>query len=474
MCRASWIIALVIALTACFRPHYKQPFVEIPSSWRIEADEASTLCNLEWWKQFEDPVLNELIELALKNNQDLQLAISRVFEFYAKLGVTNAALYPEIDGNFIYNRTESSIAIPLPPPQSLRVSDDFQGFLSFSWEADFWGRIRSASEASYADFLSQIEARRGVVVTVVSSVANGYIFLRQLDAQLAISKKTMHSRTESLQLAIDRFELGETSQIEVKQAEAEVEAAAIRVIQFEREVHIQENLLSVLLGENPRCIERGIAIEKFHYPITIPAGLPSDLLIRRPDIARAENDLIAANARISEARALLYPQIQLTGYYGSESDELSEFLTNPAKIWQYGFDAVQSIFDAGKRIYLVWEAKARFEQALHSYKQTILNAFREVDDALIRYKKNKELVFEHQKQVEVLGDYLRLARLRYDEGEIDYLNVLDAERSLFDAELEQAAAQADSFAAIVDLYTALGGGWVDDSDSLVISEDLCE
>jgi outer membrane protein, multidrug efflux system len=452
-----WSLSYLIILTGCLRPHYTPQYVRVPEQWRIEADEGSTLCNQRWWEQFQDIVLDGLIETALRNNQDLQIAISRVFEYYARLGVTHAALYPTVNGNASYTRTQSSLVTLGSPPENMRINNNFRAYVSLAWELDFWGRLRSASDAAYADLLRQVEIRRGVVVSVVASVARAYITLRALDLQLEISKKTLQTRLDSLRLAQSRFELGETSEIEVKQAESEVEVAAIRVIAFERAVVQQENLLSILIGDNPRDIERGAPL----------------YFTRRPDIAAAENLLIAANARVSQARALFFPQINLTGLYGSESRELKDFLTGPSEIWQYGLSAVQIIFDAGKTGYLVDEAKALRDEALFQYRQTILTAFREVEDALIATIKNKELVNEHEKQVKVLSDYLHLAQLRYAEGEIDYLNVLDAERSLFNAQLDLVQAQADSFIAIVNLYSALGGGWVDEADAEALSQVTC-
>lgn len=467
MCKRFICLILIASfLSSCLRPHYVAPHLDIPTDWRMEADEGSTLCNLRWWQQFKDPVLDELILRALANNQDLQVAVYRVIEFYAQYRVTSASLYPFVNANAFYSRQQLPKTIPnvFPP----RTFDNFMLWLNATWELDFWGKLLSATEASWADMLSQEEARRAVVITVVESIANAYIVLRQLDAQLEIAKKTVKSRKESLQLAVDRFELGETSQLEVKQAEAEVETAVIRMIEFEREIPQQENLISILMGENPHEIIRGVPIDNFVYPVTIPAGLPSDLLYRRPDIMEAEDKLIAANARVTEARALYFPQITLTGTYGSQSDTLRKFLTAPSEFWFYGVNIVQTIFDSCRTYFRVEEARAVRAQALHSYKQAILNAFREVEDALIGYKKNRELVLEHEKQVKVLTDYLSLARLRYDEGEIDYLNVLDAERFLFNSQLDKAQSQADSFTAIVRLYSALGGGWVDDADAIVM------
>jgi multidrug efflux system outer membrane protein len=468
---SSWVIFFsILVITGCIRPNYQTQYVNVPCHWRMEADEGSTLCNYRWWEQFQDPVLNQLIFTALVYNQDLRVAISRVFEFYDQLKVVEAALYPEVDGVLNYTRTQQSFAVPgLPAPGINRINNNFQAFLDLRWELDFWGRVRSASDAAYADLLAQVEARRALVVTIVSSVAEGYIRLRQLDAQLEVAKKTVESRQYSLRLAVDRYQLGDTSELEVKQAEAEVETAVISMLQLERAIPQQENLLSILIGQNPHTIQRGLAVDALQYPISIPAGLPSDLLIRRPDILEAEDVMIAANARVAEARALFFPQMELTGLYGSQSDKLHRFLTSPAEIWQYGVNAVQVIFDAGRIYYRVEETKAIRDQALYNYRQTILNAFREVEDALIETQMNQKLVKEHQIQVKVVSEYWHLAQLQYNEGEIDYLNVLDAERRLFNAQLSLVEAQADNMRAVVHLYRALGGGWVYDADCIAIS-----
>lgn len=485
MHKITWVICcILILLTGCFRPNYVRQSLDIPKTWRLQTNEGSTLCNYRWWEQFQDPVLNRLIQTALANNQDLQAAIYRVFQFYAQLGVVNSDLYPTITGNGGYNRAKTSFDFPtninLPPPLNTLpgtlggiqtfITEDFRLNLQLSWTLDFWGRFYSASEAAYADLLSEIQARRAVVLTVVASVANTYITLRDLDAQLEISKKTLESRNNSLKLARSRFQLGETSELEVVQAEAELEIAALRLLDFERSIPQVENQLCVLLGENPHLIERGSSIEMFKYPVTIPAGLPSDLLTRRPDIMEAEDVLIAANARVTQARALLFPQFTLTGAYGSESHELKDFLTSPAEIWEYGFDVVQAVFDAGRITYLVAETTAIRNEALAKYRQTILTAFQEVDNALVVCEMNKKLVVEHIKQVKILEEYLHLATLRYNEGEVDYLNVLDAERTLFDAQLNLAQSQADNFTAVVNLYSALGGGWVDEADTKAVSD----
>ncbi|CCB87052.1 MULTISPECIES: efflux transporter outer membrane subunit [Parachlamydia] len=485
MKRWALVLFLLLSLIGCIRPYYDRQYVDLPDEWRLQNNDDSTLCNVGWWKQFDDPVLDELITVALKNNQDLQVAINRVYEYYSLYRVESAPLFPFLTGNVSYNRFKSSIALPsaLEPSQNIntfnsntpispgvsRINNDFLASLNLNWELDFWGRIRSASDAAYADMLGQIEARRTVIITVVTSVINAYITLRELDAQLEISKKTLQSRTRSLELAVNRFNVGETSRLEVRQAESEVKTAAISVLEFERSIPQQENLISILLGENPHSILRGKALDAFKYPVKIPLGLPSDLLTRRPDIVQAEYNLIAANAHVTQARALFFPQFTLMGIYGSESDRISLFLTSPAEFWQYGISAVQTIFDAGQIYYRVETEKARRDELLFTYRQTILTAFREANDALIACQKNQQLVIEHTSQVKVLSDYLQLAKLRYVEGEVDYLTVLDAERSLFRSQLDLVQSQAENFSAVVQLYKALGGGWVTDADNTAIN-----
>lgn len=473
------LLGMALAIKSCGRPNYEAQYVSIPQEWRFSIDDGDTLCNARWWEELKDPVLNELIVIALHNNQDIHVAIARVCEYYAKLGVVNANMYPFVNGNASYSRTQSSLATPLASLDSLplpgfsgipRTNNNFLANFSLAWQLDFWGQLASATEAAYAEYLGSIEARRAVILTVVTATAEGYITLRSLDAQLLVSRETQDSREQSLKLAQNRFRLGETSELEVVQAEAELEMAILRVLEFERQIPIQENLLSVLLGVNPRSITRGSKIEAFEYPLCVPAGLPSDLLYRRPDIIEAEDKLISANALVSEARALYFPQINLTGLYGNESSKLHKLFTSPANLWSYGLSALQPIYNSGQIYYQVEEAVALRDEALFAYRQIVLKAFAEVDSALISYQKYLELVTENRKQVRILTEYVHLANLRYDEGEVDYLNVLDAERSLFDAELQLIQSQANSFNALVELYGALGGGWVIDADSIALKE----
>lgn len=475
MRKTYWILGLLFLFTSCIRPDYHRPYVNMPEEWRLDVDESTTLCNALWWDNFHDEVLSDLIASAIRNNQDIHVAISRVIEFYDRLRVISSQQFPQITANGGYTRYQSSLDLPgtSPAPGVPRINNDFLAQLNLSWQLDFYGQFQNATYAAYADLIGQVEARRAVVMTVVANVASSYFTLRALDAQLTVSRMTLKSRQEALKLAEDRFHLGETSELEVIQSAAEVEIAAIRVLEFERDIPQQENLLSILIGENPHDMPRGLQIEQLQYEVEIPAGLPSELLARRPDIVRAEQAIIAANARVAEARALFFPQITLTGNFGNESSLLRNFLSSSAVFWQFGLNGVQTILDFGKTWYTVEEREALRDETVFAYRQVILTALQEVNSALVAVRKDKELVVENEKQVQILRKYLKLATLRYDEGEIDYLNVLDAMNQLFNAELQYIISQSNRLISIVTLYNALGGGWVDDADSLAISGDCC-
>jgi multidrug efflux system outer membrane protein len=345
-----------------------------------------------------------------------------------------------------------------------RLFNQYTAILSLSYEIDVWGRIHSATDASLAELLAEVQARRAVVLTLIASVATGYIQLRQFDKQLEIANETYKSRVDSLKLAEVRFKEGLTSDLEVQQAASEVQSALVEVKQLEISIPKTENQLCVLLGITPQKINRGISIDKLSMPAYVPPGLPSDLLENRPDILEAEQILSATVSRVGEARAAMFPQISLTGAYGNQSSELHQLLTAPSRVWDYGISILTPVFDAGRLAYTVDVAIAQRQEALYKYFQVILNAFAEVNTALIAHQKTKELVQVLTKQVQVLSEYLHLAVLRYDNGQTDYLNVLDAERTLFASQLDLAAAQSEAFTTLIQLYAALGGGWVIDAD----------
>lgn len=465
MLRKILTLLILLSFSSCiFRPQFHRPCVEVPENWRVETDEGCDIANLRWWQQFNDPVLDELIVIALQNNNDLKVAIARVYEFYFRLGITSAALWPEIDGNASATRNEASLTVIPSVLKSQRLFNQYTALLSLSYEIDVWGRIHSATDAALAELLAEVQARRAVVLTLVASVATGYIQLRQFDKQLEIANETYKSRVESLKLAEVRFKEGLTSDLEVQQAASEVQSALVEVKQLEISIPQTENRLCVLLGITPQKINRGISIDKLSMPSYVPAGLPSDLLENRPDILKAEQILSATVSRVGEARAAMFPQISLTGAYGNQSSELHQLLTAPSRAWDYGISLFTPVFDAGRLAYTVDVAIAQRQEALYEYFQVILNAFAEVNTALIAHQKTKELVQVLTKQVQVLTEYLHLAVLRYNNGQTDYLNVLDAERTLFSSQLDLAAAQSEAFTTLIQLYAALGGGWVIDAD----------
>lgn len=460
------ILFILFTVSSCvFRPNYEPPYVDVPEEWRVETSEECTFANLRWWEQFQDPVLNELIAIALENNNDLKVAIARVDEFFGLWGMTRSQLFPQFNGTFSAFRQQASLETVPPVPPDLRFTNDYAALFNASYEIDLWGRIQSATDAALADLLGQVEARRVVVQTLVSSVAASYVMLRQFDKQFIISQQTYRSRQESERIARVRFKEGLASEMEIRQAESESLIALIRIKELEIAIEQQENALSVLLGQNPEAIPRGLTITEWFMPPQVPSGLPSELLEQRPDILQAEQTLVAAQMRVGEAKAAFFPEITLTGFAGGQSEQLRKLFSKGAEAWQYGASVFQPLFTGGFLLSQLDVARARQSEALFNYLSVIQNAFKEVDDALIAHQKTLELVSVQRQREEVLQSYLRLARLQHQNGQVDYLNVLDAERNLFATQLELAQTQADSFITLINLYKALGGGWIFDADN---------
>jgi len=458
------LILLTIFMQGCvLYPKYHRPDVEVPDSWRISTDEASTYANEQWWTQFNDPVLDCLIDEALQNNNDLKVAIVRVKQFVGQLDIARSGLYPQVSGSFTPYRQQNSLEV-INFPGTPRIFDLYTCLLNVSYDIDIWGEIRSASDAAMAELLGSVETRRTVVLTLVSSVATAYIQLRQYDEQLKISQETYRSRQESYDLAEARYLGGLTSELEAKQEEAEMDQALVQVLQYQLNIAEQENLLSVLIGHPPEAIARGLGIYEFVLPSEIPAGLPSEILEQRPDVVRAEQTLIAANADIGVARAQFLPSLNLTGYYGGQSMKLHNLLTGPATTWQYAFNVLQPIFTGWKLTGQLTIAESQKWQAYYAYQQTVLNAFQEVNDALIQHQLSKELFATQNRRVDAYTIALHLAQLQYDNGQVDYLNVLDAQRNLFVSQLDMAQAKSFIFVSLINIYKALGGGWVTEAD----------
>jgi multidrug efflux system outer membrane protein len=345
--------------------------------------------------------------------------------------------------------------------------NNYDLFLNGFWEIDFWGKLRRATEAARANLLSTEEARKTVILTLVSSVANSYITLRDLDKQLELTRETAVRYRESYDIFKLRFEYGIVSEIEVSQAKSQYEEALANIPFFEKIIAQQENALSVLLGRNPGPIARGRTVDELVLP-AVPSGLPSDILVNRPDIRQAEQDLIAANANIGVAKAQYFPTISLTGLFGWASDDLSDLFKGPAKTWSWAVPVAAPIFTAGAIAGQVKSAEAVQQQTLLFYQQAIQTAFQEVDDALIDQKRTREQLEALAQQVDALRTYADLAWVRYENGYTSYLEVLDAESRLYNAELTYAKAQGTLFQALVNLYKAMGGGWVVKADEMTM------
>ncbi len=459
----SGILSLALfSLSACTAvgPDYVRPTVDSPEAWRVDYAAAAEVANTRWWEQFGDPALNQLIDTALRENKDVRIAAARVEEFAARLDIARSGFYPQIGYNGQASRNQASREVFGGVPSGTgRSYNDYSAILNAGWEIDVWGRIRRATEASRADLLAQDENRRTVILSLVSAVASTYVTLRQLDRQLEVSQDTLATRTEALRLFEIKFKGGVISELELAQVKVEYEQAAAAIPPIERQIALTENALSVLLGHNPESMPRGKRIDALLLP-PVPAGAPSSLLENRPDIRAAEQNLVAANARIGVARAQYFPSISLTGLFGYVSEELDNLLQNSANVWSLGGGALGPIFTGGAITGQVRASEAVQRQALVGYLQTVQAAFREVDDALISVQKSREQLEAEGRRVQALRDYAHLAKLRYDEGYASYIEVLDAQRSLFDAELQYVSVRGDVYTSLVNTYKAMGGGWV--------------
>jgi outer membrane protein, multidrug efflux system len=467
MKKAIILLVVVLLLAGCaVGPDYKRPTVDVPQNWRFEDKEAKDVANTAWWQQFNDPVLNDLIRIALQENKDLKIAVARIGQFVGQYVTTRAALFPQI-GVGASGGVEQITRTGLPPLSSgIGNKDDvWSVFVNGNWEIDIWGKIRRATEAARAGILSSEEGRRTVILSLVAAVASAYIDLRDADREMEISLKTAEAYRESLRIFELRYKEGFSSSIEVNMIKAEYEKALSRISFYEKTIPQLENALSILLGRNPGPIPRGRTLDDLALP-HVPSGLPSGLLEQRPDIRGAEQDLIAANAQIGVARSLYYPAISLTAAFGYSSTDLSKLFKHPAQLWSVAAPVVAPIFTAGAIKGQVKLAEARQQELVVRYQQVIQTAFREVDDFLVEQKQTKPQLEALGRQTAALREYARLAQMRFDNGYTSYLEVLDANRSLFDAELSYAQTKATLFRAFVNLYKAMGGGWVIEADKM--------
>ena len=463
------LIAALLALLASgcmIGPDYLRPQVETPAAWRLSEQAANDLANTAWWKEFDDPVLDDLVSTALQNNHDLLIATARIEAFTGRYGIVRAELFPQVGAGYEASRQRSTVSGASSPA----TYNSYQALISASWEIDLWGRIRRLNEAARAQLLGSEDARRAVILSLVGRVAGAYINLRDLDRQLEIARATALSRGESYEVFQERYLGGIISMLELSQNKSQYDEALASIPPIEKAIAQQENGLSVLLGHNPGPIARGKSIDQLTLP-AIPAGLPSDLLERRPDIQLAEQNLIAANALIGAAKAAYFPTISLTGLFGYASNGLSDLFDSQSKAWQYAAPITMPIFTAGAIAGQVQEAEAAQQQALFAYQRTIQEAFREVNDALISQERTREQLRAQKQQVKALEQYSATARLRYDNGYTSYIEVLDAERSLFNVQLQYTQTQQTQFQAMISLYLAMGGGWISEADKLTTAAD---
>jgi outer membrane protein, multidrug efflux system len=464
--RTCQTILLLILLCGCaVGPDYQRPGYPAPSTFRGEGPGIPTqpadtsFGDLQWFEVFKDAKLQELIRIALQENYDVQIAAQRVLAAREQVIIQRSFLFPTINANGqLESIRTSERGFNVLAPRTERLAGLVYGDLS--WELDFFGRIRRATEAAQAEFFASEENRKFVIQTLVTDLARAYIELRALDQQLEISNHTVKLREESLKLVQARFDYGWDSQTPVLMTENLLYGARSVVPDLQRAIEQQENRISTLLGRNPGPITRGKSLLKQDLAVTIPPGLTSALLERRPDILFAEQNLVAANARIGEAKALLFPNIRITGVSGWESAALKSLFTGHASFWDIVSPGVtQPIFNAGRLRAGVRFTEAQQQEALLTYKKSIQQAFQEVSDALVGVRRLREVRLEAGKQVQALTKQKDLANQRYFGGVTPYLEVLDSDRQLFEAELRLTQTQANELLAVIALYRALGGGW---------------
>ena len=459
-----YLLLSMLAVGGCtLGPDYERPELETPASYIQPIDEGESFANTPWWELFDDPQLQVLVETALAENQDLGIAIARIEEFKAILGLTRSDQFPFVDINASGGRNDPS-SNSFPGNITDDFADNYRLGADVFWELDFFGRLRRSTEAARGELLAAEENRRGVTISLVANVASTYMLLRDLDAQLEIARRTEATRTDSLGIIQARFDQGTVPRVDVNQAEIELAVASAAVAAAERAVVQTENSLSVLLGRNPGPIVRGTALDQQSIPPDVPSGLPSELLQRRPDVLASEASLAAQTARIGVAEALRWPSISLTGSLGVESQDLSELFDDGSDFWSVGGNIFAPLINSGAGRARVDAEIARTEQALLSYEQTVQRAFAEVEDALVAVRTYKSEHEARSLQVTAARSAAFLSRARYDGGVTSYLEVLDSERSLFNAELSESQTLRLYINSIIELYKALGGGWVPEKE----------
>jgi multidrug efflux system outer membrane protein len=461
-------LLLMLVLTGCkFGPKYTRPVADAPGGFRGQAPELKapeadktgpppeSLGDEKWWTVFQDEQLQALIRTAIANNYDVQIAAERVVAARAQLGITRADQLPSLSAS----GAATSVRTPETSLSPVYRAETGQLALNASWELDFWGKYRKATEAARADLAATEWGRRAVISTLVSNVASAYFQLRTLDLELETTQDTLKSRQESLRLTKLLSDGGSVPLMDVRQAEQLVYTASTQIPDLEKGIEQQENYISILLGQNPGPTARGRKLTEQPLLPSVPAGLPSQLIERRPDIRQAEEQLIAANARIGVAKAAYFPSISLTGTAGYQSTALTSLFSGPAGLWDTGISAAQPIFEGGRIRSNVHLTESQQRQALLIYRQTTQNAFRDVSDSLIGYRKSREAREQQEHLTVAARDAARLSHVRYDAGATSYLEVLTNETNYYNAELNLSQARYSEVLALVQIYNALGGGW---------------
>lgn len=465
-------IGLLLFLSGCMvGPDYHAPCLDIPDAFKYETADSKGDLNNKWWLQFEDPVLDDLIEEALANNQNVKVAAANIDNAVGILIQIRAPLLPQIGYTGSYTRFRNSETLATTqgfstsPFAFTNPQTTWQTIISGSWEIDIWGRIRRQIESAKANVFSTYQARQNVILSLVASVANSYIQLRSLDEQLIISQNTKDLYWDSVVYFETQFKYGQTSQMTVAQARTQYEIAASKVPQIKSLIIQTENALSVLLGSNPKSIPRGKTIYQLQAP-EVPPNLPSELLRQRPDIMEAEENLIAANAQIGAAQALYFPSISLTGFYGAASQDLHQLFSGPSNTWSFVGTVTGPIFTAGAIYGQVFQAQALQKAALHTYIQSIQNAFADIESALAEHTMLIEQLDAQGRLVAAAGEYQRLATLQYKGGYAPYFIVIQAQEQYFPAQLSWVQTRADLLSALVDVYQSMGGSWLQIAESM--------
>ena len=455
------LLAIAVLLSGCaVGPNYKRPTVSVPTDYRdsmaAQTAAAPSLGNENWWQVYQDPVLADLIHTALQQNYDVRIAAARVLEAQAQLGITRANQFPSASvGADIFSQQNAKTSNQFPPYQV----NAGQLNLSVIWNLDFWGKYRRQTEAARAQMLASEWGQRAVISSLVANVATAYFQLRALDSEIEISKRTLGSRQQSLQLTKVLETQGSASDLDVSQSEQLVYTASESIPDLERQIRQQENLLSILLGENPGSISRGQALTEQPVPEAVPAGLPSELLERRPDVRQAEEIIVAANAQIGVAKASFFPSISLTGTGGLESNALNRFINAPSQTWFGALSVAQPVFQGGALRSGLRLSRAQHQEAVLAYQQTVQNSLEQVSNALIAYQKDRDFRGQQELLTQAAQRSDQLSLVLYQHGGASYLQVLTNETNYFSAELNLVQAQLNERLALVQLYQALGGGW---------------